>query len=336
MSSTFRVVVDAFGGDYAPAEPVRGAVLALKEEPALHIFLTGKKELIEKELAGLSWPKDRLAVVDAREVIETGEPPVQSIQKKKDSSLVVGLQLVHKGEADAIVSSGNTGSVLVGGQGIIRKEKGVQRAPLATVIPNAEGCCLLIDSGANVDARPEHLVQFAVMGSAYMKNVLHVKNPRVALANIGVEEDKGNALTREAYPMLAQREDINFIGNLEVRDIPSGGADVVVCEAFTGNVILKMYEGTVKTFLKVIKSGLMSSTRGKIGGALIRPVLKQTLKAYDVNQYGGAPLLGLKGLVVKTHGNATAEIFKNAILQCSAFLKADIGGIIRETFASGE
>ncbi len=336
MSGELRVVVDAFGGDYAPAEPVKGAVMALKEEPALHIFLTGREELIEKELSGLDYPKDRLTVVNAREVIETGESPVQSIQKKKDSSLVVGLQLVHKGEADAIVSSGNTGSVLVGGQGIIRKEKGVLRAPLATVIPNAEGRFLLIDSGANVDARPEHLVQFAVMGSAYMKSVLHVENPRVALANIGAEADKGNDLTRETYKLLSEREDINFIGNLEVRDIPSGGADVVVCEAFTGNVILKMYEGTVKAFLKVIKTGLMSSLRSKIGGLLIKPALKQTLAAYDVNQYGGAPLLGLRGLVVKTHGNATAGIFKNAILQCSAFLKADLGGLIRETFGKGE
>lgn len=334
MSENFRVVVDAFGGDNAPAEPVKGAVLALKAEPKLSVILTGKEELIREQLSGMDYPEDRLSIVDAREVIVTGEAPVASIQKKKDSSLVVGLQLVRKGEADAFVSAGNTGSVLVGGQVIARKARGVARAPLATIIPNAEGCCLLVDSGANVDARPEHLVQFAVMGSAYMKHVMNVDSPRVALANIGVEPDKGNALTKETYALLSEREDINFIGNLEVRDIPAGGADVIVCEAFTGNVILKMYEGTVKTFLKVIKEGLMTSTRSKIGGLLIKPALKETIKAYDVNQYGGAPLLGLRGLVVKCHGNATAEIFKNAVLQCAAFIKSDIGGIISRAFAS--
>ena len=328
MSKTVKVVVDAMGGDYAPSEPVKGSVLALKECENLEIILVGKQELIEKELSALSYDKGRLSVVNATEVIITGEPPVQSIQQKKDSSLVVGLKIVRNGEADAFVSAGNTGSVLVGGQVIVRKAKGVLRAPLAPLIPTAKGVSLLIDCGANVDARPEHLVQFATMGQAYMESMLGIEKPRVALVNIGAEEEKGNALVKETFPLLKESSEINFIGNIEARDIPSGYADVIVTEAFVGNVILKLYEGLASTLIKKIKEGMMSSTRGKIGGALAKPALKATLKDFDVDIYGGAPLLGLRGLVVKTHGNSKDTTFKNAIIQCIKFAESDLNGTI--------
>lgn len=327
MSKTV-VAVDAMGGDYAPEEPVKGAVLALNEIPDLEIILVGKQEQIDPLLEDLEYPKERLKVVNATEVIETGEAPVLSISKKKDSSLVVGMKLVKNGEADAIVTAGNTGSVLVGGQVLVKKIKGILRAPLAPLIPTETGVSLLIDCGATVDARAEHLVQFAVIGQAYMEAVMGVKEPKVALVNIGAEEEKGNALVKEAFPLLAAKEGLNFIGNIEARDIPKGYADVIVTEAFTGNVILKLYEGLASTLIKKIKGGLMSTTKSKIGAALALPALKKTLASFDVDVYGGAPLLGLKGLVVKMHGNSKDNVVRNAILQCIKFKEQDLNRTI--------
>ncbi len=329
MSERIRIAVDAMGGDLAPAEPIRGAVEALNEREDIEILLVGQKEKIGAELAKHVYDKNRMIPVFASEVIETGEPPVQSIQKKKDSSLVVALYKVRNGEADAVVTAGNTGSVLVGGQVIVRKEKGVMRAPLAPLIPTAKGVSLLIDCGANVDARPEHLVQFAVMGNAYMQAMMGVEKPRVAIVNIGAEEEKGNALVKETFPLLKECRDIHFIGNIEARDIPAGDADVIVTEAFVGNVILKLYEGVSTTLINSIKAGMMSSTRSKMGALLVKPALKETLKSFDVDIYGGAPLLGLRGLVVKTHGSAKGTNFKNTILQCVKFKENDLNGIIR-------
>ena len=243
MSELVRVVVDAMGGDYAPEEPVKGAVEALRENQSIFIYLAGKEDVIRRELKKYTYPEDRLKIVPASQVIETGEPPAAAIQKKKDSSLVAGLQMVRKGEADAFVSSGSTGAVLVGGQVIVRKIPGVERAPLAPLIPTERGVSLLIDCGANVDARPSHLLQFAAMGSIYMEYILGVKKPRVAIVNIGAEEEKGNALVKETFPLLKECRDIHFVGNIEARDIPKGKADVIVTEAFVGNVILKLYEG---------------------------------------------------------------------------------------------
>ena len=330
MSEMVRVVVDAMGGDYAPAEPVQGALQALKADERICVILTGQEEKIRQELSGHTWPEGRLRIADASEVIETAEPPVKAIQGKKDSSLVVGLNLVHKGEADAFVSSGNTGAVLVGGQAIVKKIRGVQRAPLAPLIPTEKGFSLLIDCGASVDSRPQHLVQFAVMGSIYMKEICHIEKPRVGLVNIGAEAEKGNALCKETYPLLEACPDIHFIGNVEARDIPAGAADVYVTEAFTGNVILKLYEGVAKSLLTRIKEGLYSTARSKIGGILVKPALKKTLKTFDTSGYGGAPLLGLQGLVVKTHGKSRANEFCNTILQCVQFHEQDVNGKIRD------
>lgn len=330
MSDMIKVAVDAMGGDNAPAAIVKGAVDALNERDNLFIYLTGKEEAVNQELSQYSYPTERMQVVPASQVIETGEPPVHAIRGKKDSSLVVALGLVRKGEADAFVSAGSTGAVLVGGQVMVGKLKGVERAPLAPLIPTLKGSSLLIDCGANVDARPSHLVQFAKMGSIYMENVMHIDKPRVALVNIGAEEEKGNALAKETYPLLKACEDINFIGNIEARDIPEGKADVIVCEAFVGNVILKLYEGVAGALMKKVKAGMLSTLRSKIGALLVKPALKQTLKDFDVSEYGGAPLLGLKGLVVKSHGSSDANEIKNSILQCIQFKEQNINEKIRE------
>ncbi len=324
MGDIVRVAVDAMGGDNAPFVTVKGAVDAVAECNNLKVFLVGQKAAVEAELSKYNYDKERIELVDATEVIEMAEPPVMAIRKKKDSSIVKAMYMVNHGEADAYVSAGSTGATLVGGQVIVGRLKGVDRAPLAPLIPTEKGSSLLIDCGANVDARANHLVQFAKMGTVYMENIMGVKNPTVGIVNIGAEEEKGNALVKETFPLLKNCPDINFIGSVEARDIPSGAADIIVCEAFTGNVILKMYEGVAKSLVKVIKKGLMSSLKTKIGALLIKNDLKKTLANYSMDQYGGAPMLGLKGLVVKTHGSASDIEVKNSILQCVTFTEQQI------------
>ena len=326
-----KIAVDAMGGDYAPGEMVRGAVEALKKKDQVTVILVGQKDKIAKELEQYTYPADRLSIVHASEVIETGEPPVNAVRKKKDSSIVVGMNLVKKGEADAFVSAGSSGAILVGGQNIVGRIRGVERPPLAPLIPTRKGVSLLIDCGANVDARSSHLVQFARMGSIYMEHVIGIKHPRVAIVNIGAEEEKGNALVKETYPLLKACGDINFTGSIEAREIPEGGADVIVCEAFVGNVILKLYEGVGATMLSMVKEGMMANLKSKIGALLAKPALKETMKAFDASQYGGAPLLGLKGLVVKTHGNSKSVEVCNSILQCITFKEQQINEKIKES-----
>ena len=328
MSKTI-IALDCMGGDNAPGEIVKGAVLAANENKDMLIKLVGREDDIKKELE--KYPSsDKLEIVDAKEVIETGEPPVAAIRKKKDSSLVKCMYMVKKGEADAMVSAGSTGANLVGGHVIIGRIKGVERPPLAPLIPTKTGFSLLIDCGANVDARPSHLLQFAKMGSVYMENVVGVKNPKVALVNIGAEEEKGNALVKETYPLLKEMEGINFIGNIEARDIPNGDADVIVCDAFVGNVILKLYEGVASVLIDKIKGSMMNSIKTKIGALLIKKDLKKTLKGFSLEEHGGAPLLGLNGLLVKTHGSSKAIEIKNSILQCITSNELDINNKFKE------
>ncbi|MCX4325745.1 MAG: phosphate acyltransferase PlsX [Lachnospiraceae bacterium] len=330
MGSVIKVVVDAMGGDNAPEAPVKGAVEAIGEVSGLDVILTGRTDDINRELGKYTYDKDRISIVHADDVIGFDEPPVMAIRKKKNSSVVVGMNLVKHGDADAFVSAGSTGAILVGGQFVVGRIKGVERSPLAPLIPTAKGPALLIDCGANVDARASHLVQFAKMGSIYMKYVAGVKNPRVAIVNIGAEEEKGNMLVKETYPLLKECTDINFTGSIEARDIPKGDADVIVCEAFVGNVILKLYEGLASTLMGKVKEGLMSTLRSKMGALLIKPALKQTLKQFDTSEQGGAPLLGLNGLVVKAHGSSGPLEIKQAIKQCLQFGEEKINEKIKE------
>jgi len=336
VSELVKVAVDAMGGDNAPSEIVKGAVLAVQEDSRIKVFLVGPEEVLKKELEQYPDLGNRLEVVNASEVITNDEAPVMAVRRKKDSSIVVAMSLVKNGTADAFVSAGSTGAVLVGAQLVVGRIKGVERSPLAPLIPTTKGLSLLIDCGANVDARPSHLLQFAKMGSIYMEHIEGIKNPRVAIVNIGTEEEKGNMLVKETFPLLKNCNDINFIGSIEAREIPYGYADVIVCEAFVGNVILKLYEGVSGALMGEIKKGMMSNLRSKIGAVLLKPALKKTLKKLDTSDHGGAPMLGLNGLVVKSHGNSTCKEIKNSILQCIAFKEQNIGEKIQQNIRSEE
>lgn len=330
MAEMVNVAVDAMGGDNAPGEILKGAVEAANADARVKLFFVGRKDVIEKELSQYTYNKAQVEIVHAEDVIEPGEPPVMAIRRKKDSSIVKGMHLVKDGICDAFVTAGSSGATLVGGQVIVGRIKGVERPPFAPLIPTENGVALLVDCGANVDARPSHLVQFAKMGSVYMENVMGIRNPRVGIVNIGAEEEKGNALVKETFPLLKNCPEIHFIGSVEARDIPAGVADVIVCEAFVGNVILKLYEGVGATMLHKVKEGMMSSLRSKIGALLVKPALKKTLKGFSLEDYGGAPMLGLNGLVVKTHGSSKAVEIKNSVLQCVTFKEQKINDKIKE------
>ena len=320
MSEFVHVAVDAMGGDNAPSEIVKGAVNALNKCPNLKVTLTGKEEIVKAELEKLTFPA---------EVIAMAEPPVDAIRTKKDSSIVKGLRLVKDGECDAFVTAGSTGAALAGGQLLVGRIKGIERPPLAPLMPTAKGPVLLIDCGANMDPRPSMLLQFAQMGSIYMRNMTGVENPRVGLVNVGTEEEKGNELAKQAHQLLKNCPDINFVGNIEAREIPEGAVDVAVTDAFTGNAILKMYEGVAKVILHELKGALMSTFVSKIGALMIKPALKGMIKTFDASEYGGAPMLGLKGLVVKAHGNSKEAEIEHALEQCITFKEKQINELFR-------
>lgn len=328
------VALDAMGGDLAPVEVVKGAAEAAKELDVL-IKLVGREEDVRRELAKYDYPKERIEVVPADEVIGTDESPTMAIRRKKNSSLVVGLNLVKNGEADAFVSAGSTGALLTGALLLVGRLEGVERPALGTCLPTKTGFTFLLDSGANVDCKPLYLEQFAKMGSVYAEHIFGIKEPKVALVNIGAEKEKGNALTKEAYERLEAAEGINFTGNIEPRNIPFGDADVIVCDGFVGNTILKLSEGLAKTLVDIIKEEITAGAY-KLAAAMLRTPFRKVKKRFDADEVGGAPFIGLKALVVKAHGSSNARAIRNAVRQCVAFAEADIVGKIKEQVAQGQ
>ena len=330
------IAIDTMGTDNGSAYFVQGIAEAMDLYDDLSFIVTGKEEELKTYIDQYGCDKTRIEVVDATEEITCHDAPVDAIRRKKNSSMVLTLNAVKEGRAAACISGGNSGALLAGGQFLVGHAKGVKRTPLAPLIPHRYGSSLLIDCGANVDAKPENLVQFAKMGSIYMKNIEGIENPRVGIINIGAEDEKGNELVKSTIPLLRECKDINFIGSVESRDIPNGPADVLVCEAFVGNVLLKFFEGLGKMFMAEIKDTLKSSVKTKIGGALIYKPIKKTFKRYMADDKGGAPLLGLKGLVVKIHGNSKDTEVRSAIEQCRNFVKKDVTNQIIRTFVEEE
>ncbi|HEY5576143.1 MAG TPA: phosphate acyltransferase PlsX [Clostridiaceae bacterium] len=316
------IVVDGMGGDHAPKAVVEGCVQALQKAD-IKIIITGRESKIKVELAKHKYDESRLSVIHTEEVISSNEAPVMALRKKKNSSLVRALNLVKNGEADALISAGSTGSLMAGATLILGRIKGVDRVALAPVMPGKNGAFMVIDAGANVDCKPNHLVQFAFMGKVYFENVLGVKNPTVGLVNIGAEEEKGNELTKAAFPLLKQ-SGFNFVGNVEPRDVSSGDVNVLVCDGFVGNTILKMYEGVASNIFSMLKVEIMSSFRSKVGGILLKPVFDRFKKQFDYSEYGGTAFLGSKGICIKAHGSSDAKAFKNAILQAKDCFDKDI------------
>ncbi len=323
------IAVDAMGGDNAPIETVKGAVESLKDI-TYNIALVGKEDIIKSELSKYSYDSSKITVVNADEVIENCDTPTVAIKHKKNSSMVIGLNMLKKGEADAFVSAGNTGALLTGSTIIVGRIKGIERPALGTLLPTEKGFTMMLDSGANVDAKPSYLSQYALMGSVYMENVMGIKNPKVGLVNIGTEKEKGNAMVKEAYELLENTKGINFIGNTEARDITLGEADVIVCDAFVGNVILKLMEGFAHTMLRIVKKELMADIISKIGALISIKAFKRVKSYFEYDDKGGAPFLGLKGLVVKAHGSSDHKAIKGAINQCALFLENDIVNKIAE------
>lgn len=320
LERKYIVAVDAMGGDNAPYEIVKGVVEAVKIYP-VKVMLVGKEDIVKKELASYTYDEDGIEIVNADEVIGTDEVPTEAVRKKKNSSMMVGLGLVKENKASAFISAGSTGALFVGGTFTVGRIKGIERPALATCLPTLKGFSLLLDSGANVDCKPQYLEQFAKMGSVYAENVLGVKNPTVGLANIGVEKEKGNMLVKEVYTML-ENSDINFIGNAEIVDIPYGVADIIVCDGFVGNTILKLTEGLSKALLKLIKSEI---TKGpyKLAAAALKTPFSNIKKNFDSDQVGGAPYIGLKALVMKMHGSCKAPAVTNCIKQSISFIEND-------------
>ncbi len=324
-----KIYVDAMGGDLAPEAPVKGALAALRKYPDLEIILAGKPDEIKPFLTDYDDVKGRLTLEDAPEVITNHESPVMGVRKKVNSATVQGMLKVRSGEADGFVSAGSTGATLAGGMFRLGRIPGIERPALAPLIPNGKGYFLLIDCGANVDCKPEYLVQFGIMGDAYMKGVMGMDNPRVGLVNIGAEAEKGNALVKETYPLM-EKAPYNFIGNVEARDIPLDQADVVVTDGFGGNLILKYTEGLATALMGMIKKEMMADVRGKLGGLIAKPAFRRVKKMLSSDEVGGAPLLGVQGAVVKAHGSSNAYAFCSAIGQCVKMIEGHVAQKIEE------
>jgi len=318
------------GGDNAPGSVVNGALSAAAAMEDVEILLVGREDAIRKELLGKTYDEGRITIIHASEVIEMCDSPAAAIRKKKDSSMVLGMNMLSRGEGDLFISAGNTGALVAGGTLIVRRIEGVRRPAIATQLPTRKGSVLLIDAGANADCKPSYLAQFGVMGSVYMQKVMGVGEPRVGLVNIGGEEEKGNMLTQAAYGLM-KKSPVRFVGNAEGRDLLSGEFDVIVCDGFVGNIILKFLEGTAGVIMGTLKEGIMKSAASKLGALFMKSAFRDLKRKFDYTEYGGALLLGLRGGVMKAHGSSDAKAIESAVKMARKFILGGVVPAIRES-----
>lgn len=330
-----KIAIDGMGGDNAPIAVIDGVIQALKEFDNIELYITGPEEVLNSELAKYTYPKDKITVIDAKDVILPDEHPVMALRKKKDASIVKALNLVKEGKCDGIISGGSTGAFLAGCTLIIGRIKGVERPALAPIMPGRRGNFMIVDVGANVDCKPAFLVQFAKMGKIYYQKIFNVQSPSIGLINIGEEEEKGNELTKAAFKLLKEETSINFKGNIEPREIPTGDTNILVSDGFVGNTALKMYEGSASNVLGIVKDEILkSSIISKLGILLLKPVLKNIAKKFDYKEVGGAPFLGVDGICIKAHGSSDAKAFKNAIKQTKVFYENNVLKELKNEFFS--
>ena len=326
-----RIILDGMGGDNAPVEIVKGAVEASKliED---EIVIVGDGDKIEFQLKKYKYSDEKISVKHASEVIENDDAPVRAVRRKKDSSMVVGLNMVKSGEGDLFISAGNTGALMAGALFNLGRIQGIDRPAIASIYPilGTKKPSLLVDAGANSECKPSNLLEFAMMGSIYMEKVLGRENPKIGLVNLGVEETKGSTLTKAAFGLL-EKSHLNFSGNIEAREVPLGGADVVVCDGFVGNVILKLTEGLAINIVNLLKKKFTENARAKMGAVLLSKKLRSLKEEFDYTEYGGAPILGVKGPVVKMHGSSNANAVENSILKAIPFAEENVVGIISES-----
>lgn len=323
-----RIAIDAMGGDNAPESAVVGAIQAVKEY-GVEVYLVGIKEEIHKHMAEEDKSNEKIIIIDASEIIRNDDTPVTAIKKKKDSSMVVGLKQVKEGNCDAFLSAGSTGAFLAGSLLKVGRIKGIDRPALSPLIPTTKGLCMIIDAGANLDSKPKNLQQFAIMGSIYMEKVMGINNPRVGLLNVGTEEGKGNDLTKQSYELLSLLN-INFIGNIEARDVAEGVCDVCVCDGFAGNVLLKTTEGVAQAIFDILKGVLMKNALTKIAALMLKDGLRTFKKKFDYKEVGGAPFMGIDGIMIKAHGSSDARAIKNAVRQAKLLYDNKCLDIIRQ------
>lgn len=325
-----KIVLDGMGGDHAPAEIVKGAVMAagmIKHD----IYIVGKKDAIEAELQKNKFKGKNIKIVSATEVITMDDSPVKAIRRKTESSMVVGLNMVRDGHGDIFISGGNTGALVVGSRMILGRIEGIDRPVLASIYPCLGGePSLLVDAGASSEAKAQNLLEYGLMGSIYMEKVWGRENPRVGLVNLGVEESKGTSVTKDAYQKL-KAASINFIGNVEAREVPVGACEVIVCDGFVGNVILKLTEGLAWNILKLIKNKLMRNIKTKMAALMLKSDLSSLKQDFDYEEYGGAPILGVNGPVIKIHGSSGANAVKNAIIKGIPYSEENVVEIIRQS-----
>jgi len=326
-----KIALDAMGGDYAPSTTVEGAIKALEEEGELEIILVGDKEDIEQELKKQEYSGDQIIIKHASQTVEMKDSPLTALRKKKNSSIRVAVDLVKSGEADAMVSAGNSGVVMATALHVLGKLPGVERPAIAAVMPSLKDHFVLIDAGANVDCKPIHLFQFAVMGEAYARYIFNIVRPKIGLLSIGEEDVKGNELTRETFKLLKDSK-LNFIGNVEGKDIFDGDADVVVCDGFVGNIALKIAEGLAETTAKILRKEISEKAVGKVNLMLLKDALKSFKKKTDYSEYGGAPLIGLNQPCIIAHGRSTSKAIKNAIMVATTFHKKRVCEVISQEF----